>query len=181
MVRTRAPRAPLPRWSTIDGAPPRHHMLAAAVPFVQAGTRLPGVSRIALIGSLTTEKVDPKDIDLLVTIADHTDVEELDRLARRFQGQISATAHGLYGADVFLADANGCYLGRLCRHRECPSLRRCAARHCGRRPHLKDDLDDITLEPTLISTPPLVLWPVVVAQGVVPADVGHILLAALNN
>jgi len=74
-----------------------------------------------------------------------------------------------------------CYLGRLCKHRECPSLRRCAARHCGRRPHLKDELDDITLEPTLIATPPLVLWAVVVAQAVVPADVGHIMLAALNN
>jgi predicted nucleotidyltransferase len=61
-------------------------MLAAAVPFVQAAARLTGVSRIALIGSLTTEKVDPKDIDLLVTIAEHTDVQELDRLARHLLG-----------------------------------------------------------------------------------------------
>jgi hypothetical protein len=49
-------------WSTIDGAPPRRHPLAAAVPFVLAATRLAGVTRVALIGSLTTDKADPKDI-----------------------------------------------------------------------------------------------------------------------
>src|SRR5205085_2475784 len=80
--RDRAPRTAPPTWSTIDGAPPRRHLLAAAVPFVQAAMRLPGVTRVALLGSLTTEKADPKDIDLLVTISDKTDVSALDRLAR---------------------------------------------------------------------------------------------------
>jgi hypothetical protein len=179
MVRHRAPRNPSPTWSTIDGAPPRRHLLVAAVPFVQAATALPGVTRVALIGSLTTEKVDAKDIDLLLTVADHTDVSALDRLARQLQGRISATAHGLYGADVFLADPAGRYLGRLCKHRECPSLRQCAARHCGLRPHLKDDLDVITLERPLLAAPPLVLWPSVAAQVVVPTDVQTHLLAPL--
>ena len=105
----------------------------------------------------------------------------LDRLARQLQGRISATAHGLYGADVFLADSAGQYLGRLCKHRECPSLRQCAARHCGRRPHLKDDLDVITLEQTLIAAPPVVLWPTIIGQGVVPSDVETALLAALRS
>ena len=118
----RGSRNPSPLWSTIDGAPPRRHLLAATVPFVQAASRLPGVTRVALIGSLTTEKDDPKDIDLLVTIAEETDVSALDRLARQLQGRISATARGLYGADVFLADPAGQYLGRLCKHRAVPVL-----------------------------------------------------------
>jgi predicted nucleotidyltransferase len=179
--RDRAPRTAPPTWSTIDGAPPRRHLLAAAVPFVQAAMRLPGVTRVALLGSLTTDKADPKDIDLLVTISDKTDVSALDRLARQLQGRISATAHGLYGADVFLADSAGRYLGRLCKHRACPSLRQCAARHCGRRPHLKDDLDVITLEQTLIAAPPVVLWPTIIGQGVGPSDVETSLLAALRS
>ena len=179
--RSHGSRNPPSTWSTIDRAPPRRHLLAAAVPFVQAAMGLPGVRRVALIGSLTTEKDDPKDIDLLVTIAEETDVSALDRLARQLQGRISATAHGLYGADVFLADATGRYLGRLCKHRECPSLRQCAARHCGRRPHLKDDLDVITLERSLIAAPPVVLWPTVAVQGVVPSDIEAGLLAALQK
>lgn len=179
--RSRGVRNQAPTWSTIDGAPPRQHLLAAALPFVQVASRLPGVTRVALIGSLTTEKVDPKDIDLLVTISDETDVSELDRLARQLQGRISATARGLYGADVFLADPTGRYLGRLCKHRACPSLRQCAGRHCGRRPHLKDDLDVITLEQSLIAVPPVVLWPTITAQGIILSDVETNLLAALHS
>jgi len=175
------PRIQHPAWSTIDGAPPRQHLLVAAVPFVQAAIRLPGVARVALIGSLTTDKMDPKDIDLLVTISGDTEVSELDRLARQLQGRVSATAHGLYGADVFLADPAGRYLGRLCKHRECPSLRQCAARHCGLRLHLKDDLDVIALERPLIAAPPLVLWPTVAAQITAPADVERILLATHDD
>jgi len=181
MTRKGAQRNPPPVWSTMDGAPPRQHMLAAALLFVRAATRLGGVSRVALIGSLTTTKDDPKDIDVLVTVSDETDIVELDRLGRRFQGQISATACGLYGADVFLSDAAGSYLGRLCKHRECPSLRRCAARNCGVRPHLKDDLDVVTLAPVLIATPPLVLWPTVSSQSAVPLDVARYLVAPLQG
>ena len=135
-VRNQAPTSP-----TIDGASPRRHLLAATLPFVQAASRLPGVTRVALLGSLTTEKADPKDIDLLVTIADETDVSELDRLARQLQGRISGTARGLYGVDVFLADSTGRYLGGLCKHRECPSLRQCAGRHCGLRPVIDSTTD----------------------------------------
>jgi hypothetical protein len=60
-------------------------------------------------------------------------------------------------------------------------MRQCAARHCGRRPHLKDDLDVITLERPLIAAPPLVLWPAVAAQGAVPPDVESNLLAMLTS
>ncbi len=50
--------------------PIRTHLLAGALLFVHATAMLPGVSRIALLGSLTTTKASPKDIDLLVTVAD---------------------------------------------------------------------------------------------------------------
>jgi hypothetical protein len=50
-----------------------------------------------------------------------------------------------------------------------------------RGPHLKDDLDVITLERPLIAVPPVVLWPTIAAQGVVPYDVETDLLAALRG
>ena len=81
------------RYQNMSRAPsPRRFLLAAALPFVREAARLPGVTRIALIGSLTTDKPDPKDIDLLVTISEDTDASKLDRLARQFQGRVSATA-----------------------------------------------------------------------------------------
>jgi hypothetical protein len=43
-------------------------LLAAAREFIQAASACPGVRRIALVGSLTTDKPVPKDADVLVTI-----------------------------------------------------------------------------------------------------------------
>ena len=59
--RTRRQR-PGPRPSVVD---PRGHLLSAVLAFVRA---TPGVRRIALIGSLTTNKPMPKDADVLVII-----------------------------------------------------------------------------------------------------------------
>jgi hypothetical protein len=63
--------------------------------------------RIALIGSLSTSKPLPKDADVLVTIEDGLD---LGRLAagRRLKG---AAQQINLGADIFLADKEGRYLG----------------------------------------------------------------------
>ena len=58
----------------------RARLIAEVLAFVRAAQQLPGVSRIALIGSLTTNKADPKDADLLVTVTDDTDLEPLARL-----------------------------------------------------------------------------------------------------
>lgn len=63
--------------------PIRAHLLAGALLFVQAAGALPGVSRIALIGSLTTSKASPKDIDLLVTVADDADLTQLAALGEK--------------------------------------------------------------------------------------------------
>ena len=46
----------------------RDRLLVGVRAFVHAARQLPGITRIALIGSLTTTKPDPKDADLLVTV-----------------------------------------------------------------------------------------------------------------
>jgi hypothetical protein len=40
----------------------RARLIAEVVAFVRAAQQLPGITRIALIGSLPTNKADPKDI-----------------------------------------------------------------------------------------------------------------------
>jgi hypothetical protein len=42
----------------------RRKLLDEAADFVQSARQIPGATRIARIGSLTTDKVDPKDADL---------------------------------------------------------------------------------------------------------------------
>ena len=89
----------------------RERLIVEVLAFVRAARRLPGVTRIALIGSLATNKPDPKDADLLVTVADDMDLAPLAALGRRLQGR----AQGLNrGGEVFLADPRGAYLGRTC-------------------------------------------------------------------
>jgi hypothetical protein len=90
---------------------PRPHLLNAVLAFVRAARSTPGVLRIALLGSLATEKPVPKVADMLVTIDGAMDLGLLARLGRRLQG----TAQTInLGVDIFLADAAGCYLGRTC-------------------------------------------------------------------
>jgi hypothetical protein len=106
------------------------------------------------------------------------DLGPLARLGRRLQG----TAQTInLGADIFLADASGRYLGRICRYRECFPRVACRALSCGRRQHLNDDLQMVTLSPTLISAPPIDLWPRIVARCAVPADTHALLVAKLND
>ena len=57
----------------------------------------------------------------------------------------------------------------------------CRARHCGAVPHLNDDLDMVTLSTDLIATPPIELWPEIVARVDVATDVEHLLLATLSS
>lgn len=157
----------------------REQMLAGVLRFVRAAGSIAGVRRIALIGSIVTTKPTPKDIDLLVTVTDDADLAPLARCARRLQGGLQGANHW---ADVFLADERGQYLGRTCSWRECrPGIRAsCDALHCGRRPHLHDDLGDVRLTEAIIADPPIELWPTVVRRSPVPRDVED-LLAALEH
>jgi hypothetical protein len=57
----------------------------------------------------------------------------------------------------------------------------CRALSCGQRQHLNDDLQIVTLGPTLISAPPIDLWPHIVARCAVPADTNAFLVAKLDD
>ena len=154
----------------------RGTLLALTLDFVLAVRELTGVHRIALLGSLTTNREWPKDADVLLSIDTSTPMEELARVGRRFQGRAQAINST---ADVFVVDVDGRYLGRVCHYRECHPRAACHARHCGARPHLTDDLDVVSLDHSLIMQPPLVLHPAVIATGEVPVDVSALLLARL--
>ena len=162
-----------PRPSVAD---PRNHLLEAVLAFVGAARATPGVRRIALVGSLTTDKPVPKDADVLVTIDATMDLASLAVLGRRLKG---AAQYINLGADIFLADEAHGYIGRICGFRECRPRMRCLALHCGEREHLNDDLQVVTLASALVSAPPIDLWPRVVARCAVPADTQALLLAKL--
>ncbi|GMV21563.1 MAG: hypothetical protein AMXMBFR57_15120 [Acidimicrobiia bacterium] len=148
----------------------RDWLLKESVRFVHEAQRVPGVRRIALLGSITTPKPVPKDIDFLVTVTDSCDLAVLAVRSRGLKGRLQA--HNLT-ADIFLADERGRYIGRVCRWRECRPGKRmsCEAQHCGRRPHLYDDLGLVDLDPGLVAAPPLEIWPTLVRRGPLPADV----------
>lgn len=153
---------------------PRPVLLAAVRDFVAAASAIDGVRRIALIGSLVTDKPVPKDADVLVTIDAEMDLGTLARDSRRMQGKANKIN---LGAEAFLADQDGRYLGRICHWRECHARVLCRAQNCGAREHLNDDLHDVTLPTKLVAEPPLELWPTVVHRVQPAADVEAILLA----
>ena len=134
--------------------------------------------RIALIGSLTTGKEFPKDIDMLVTVSDDCDLTPLAQLSRQLSGHMN---HHSAGADVFLASEGGEYLGRTCPWRECgPGYRvRCDAVHCGARPYLHDDFNAVCLNEKLIEQPPVLLWPNLTTAPGQPPDVCRELIEQL--
>ncbi len=158
----------------------RQKLLEEVVIFVQAATQIPGITRIALIGSLTTDKIDPKDVDMLVTVTDSADLIRLATLGRKLSGHAQNIGRG---GEVFLADEQDNYLGRICPWKRCgPGIRlSCDALHCGRRPYLHDDLKEIKLPKSLVAEPPLELWPEVVTRVPVPADVDEIVIRSLQQ
>lgn len=158
--------------------PTRSYLLSGVFAFVRSARELPEVLRISLLGSLTTAKPNPKDADLLVTVANDVALDELAKLGRRLQGHAQQVNRG---ADIFLANPRGTYIGRICHWRECWPRVACDARHCGLRPHLHDDLGTIRLRRELIASPPLDLWPQLVVRAPLPADVQQLLLQPLTS
>jgi predicted nucleotidyltransferase len=157
----------------------RKIMFAEVLRFVRIARDLPGLQRIALIGSLTSEKEFPKDIDLLVTITGDCDLARLATLGRQLAGRMAAHSAG---AEIFLASPDGEYLGRTCPWKSCgPGIRtNCDARSCGRRHYMHDDLQTIQLSKALIDQPPVQLWPETVAVSC-PSDVLEQLVQPLSK
>jgi len=146
----------------------RAFLIAEAFRFIERIVDIPGVRRIAMLGSLLSPKANPKDVDLLITVNDEVDLTALAKSARRLKGIAQSRNKG---ADVFLANSAGQYIGRICHWSRCgPQFRAtCDARNCGVREYLHDDLDDINLDPIVVKKPPLEIWPsVVYRQSVAP-------------
>lgn len=159
--------------------PLRTFLLQGVLRFTIAVAQMPGVSRIALVGSLATRKPLPKDADVLVTVDQDASLDRLAQAGRTLKGHAQTRNSG---ADIFLASPDGHYAGRTCHWRDCrPGIRAaCRALHCGRREFLSDDLQDVNLPPSLIAAPPIDLWPLVVRRIEVPADVEELLLGPLE-
>ncbi len=146
--------------------------------FVRFARDIPGVLRIALIGSLTTDKEFPKDIDLLVTVSDDCDLTPLAQQARKLGGHMASHQAG---ADIFLTNPDGDYLGRTCPWKNCGVGYRgsCDAMGCGQRHYLHDDFKAIRLKRDVIADPRVVLWPSLCATADVPPDVQEQLIEPL--
>lgn len=167
------------RVSLNEPVPLRSFLLAEVLRFTLTVAALPGVSRIALMGSLATSKAAPNDADVLVSVASDASLDRLARAARALKGHAQTRNSG---ADIFLADLDGRYIGRICHWRECrPGIRlACRAQHCGRREFLHDDLQVVRLASMCVAQPPE-LWPTLVRRGALPADVERILLGPLQT
>ena len=99
-----------------EGLPPlREFLLREVLRFVRTASTIPGVTRIALVGSLATMKANPKDADVLVSVTDDVDLARLATAGRTLKGRAQTRNSG---ADIFLADSEGC-IGRICHWREC--------------------------------------------------------------
>ncbi len=158
--------------------PVRPKFIKEVLFFVRAARKLSGVTRIALIGSLTSDKQDPKDVDILVTVINEADLETLATLGRKLNGHLQQINRG---GEVFLADPQGNYLGRTCPWKRCePGIRMsCKALHCGQRHYLYNDLNSVKLAKELILSPPIVLWPQVASHVPLPTDIEQDLIALL--
>ena len=76
----------------------RTRLIRDCLGFVQTAQRISGVVRIALVGSVTSAKEVPKDVDVLVTVTDDSDLAPLAQAGRRLKGH---TQSYNLGADIF--------------------------------------------------------------------------------
>ena len=134
----------------------RYAYRRAAAEYVAAAFAvIPAVSRIALFGSIAssprTESTrwrarrghfhEPKDVDIAVWLDAPIELERLRLLRSRavnllWEEREVGVAH--HQVDVFLLDATGTYLGRLCCFNQCPKHKpECRAANCGKVPFLR--------------------------------------------
>ena len=143
------------------------HFRAAAEAVASAFADVPAVKRVALFGSVaSTPRIEsdrrrrgrfhePKDVDLAVWLDGEVDLNRLRVLSARAVSQLweqneIGVAH--HQVDVFLLDAKGKYLGRLCHFNQCPKHKpECRAEGCGRIPFLRQH-DGFVLDAASIHT-----------------------------
>ncbi len=149
----------------------RRYLLQGMVRFAERASRLSGVRGIFLVGSLTTNKADSKDADVLVEVTPETDLKALAKAGRKLKGHAQQINKG---ADIFLAQ-DGSYLGRTCGYRVVFYRQACLQLRCVRdRPHLCDTSKVVRLADSLVAMPPIRLWPEFKASIPVPEDVQEI-------
>ena len=151
----------------------RERLLSYLPWFVSRAARISGVRRVNLLGSITTHKQNPKDIDFLVEVEDEADLQPLAKLGRQMQGR---TQQMNRGADIFLANPEGQYIGRTCHWKDCGLGIRvsCDALSCSKRHYLHDDLEAINLSATTVQSA-FELWPSLAHAPELPEDVKKIL------
>jgi predicted nucleotidyltransferase len=155
----------------------RIKMVNVVKEFLPAIKRTNGVKFIGLIGSLTRDSPEPKDIDMVVCVTPSADLPELGTVCKRIAGRMMQIGKGV---DMFVYDdLSGEYVGRICQYRDCrPGIRRCRADHCRMRPYLKDDLSTIRLPAFVRKNVPVELHPTLrYNPPEAPEDVSEILLA----
>jgi predicted nucleotidyltransferase len=119
----------------------------------EAFARVPMVKRVVLFGSVASPPRpesgrrrrgylhEPKDVDLAVWLDDVVDLDSLRRLSaqalnRLLHDKEVGVAH--HQVDIFLLDATGKYIGRLCHFNQCPKHKpQCRALGCGKVPFLQ--------------------------------------------
>ena len=148
----------------------RHHLILATIEFVRRARNIAGVTRIAIIGSILTDKPHPKDVDLLVTISSEVDIEKLAAAGRRLKGEVQSRN---LGADIFLCNPEHSYLGRTCSYRECHVRVACGGLDCRPRSWIRTDLHVVELRTSLIRDPPLIVWPKTIASRPLPTDLAQ--------
>ena len=158
----------------------RSKLLILVKEFYQSAIKIKGIYRIALTGSLTTDKKKPKDADMLVTISDDMDLIHLAKIGRRLQGKACSISSG---ADIFLTNRELQYIGRICEWNDCrPGIRiRCDALNCGKRKYLHDDLNTVNLSKEITTNPPLILFPEVKRNSKIPIDVEEELIMYMKK
>ena len=130
---------------------------AAAEYIARAFAGQPSVRRVALFGSVASAPTvetrrrrsvhlhEPKDTDLAVWLDPVTGLNELRKLSakalqRLWQEKELGVAH--HQVDIFLFDATGTYIGRLCHFNECPKHKpECRVHRCGEVPFLQQHED----------------------------------------
>lgn len=147
----------------------RAFLITEAFKFIDRVVTLPGLRRVAMLGSILTPKANPKDVDILITIDDEADLTALGKASRSLKGIAQGKNRG---ADIFLANPTGEYIGRVCHWSRCgPQFRStCDAWNCGVRQYLHDDFGDIRLKLRLVKEPPLEIWPTVIYRQKVADD-----------